>query len=882
MPFRRTLPYLLILLIAFGLRVWHLNTESIWHDEGWSIHAIHDPINTPDDKTPFGYYGLMHFLWLGAGDSPFALRYGSALLGVLVVALGMMLAVRWYNRPIGLTAGILLTLSPLLWEYAQEVRAYSAIPLFALALLAVASYQLPVASQDKAVSRQKNSYLIPRSSLLLFLPQIGVLYTHNLGVPLVAWVTMVLGLAYVVRWDWRNLSRFAALQIAVGVCYIPWVLTQAPSGTPINTPPTFNLGLLRDVLYGYLLPALPQLRDAGIIPLLDVLWVLAGVGIVLVVISRQSPVASQDKAVSLQPSAFRKTHTWLLISQAVLLPILTTILLIAAHIDFHPRYYIASLPATLILIATIGPHSLTVPEPLFRKLAFGFMAMLGAVVLFGVYVISMLSIKIITMTPAYEHDDFANLAKYYATLPEDTAILLPFQTEPALQNYYAPLLNIRARFVNVPLYSDESTTLTVINQLVQDGIKNVEFLTWYQLPADERGMYPCLLTAASQSINGQHTFVGLMTESYTLTKTVDLQSLDLQPRYADYQLVDAAYDTAPAGICLRTAWNGQPSQPSVAARLLNPFGAELDSSDAAVKPSDPTHNADWSAPWAAYNRLSLPLAAPQADYGLTLTLYSADQPQGFDLLDTAGNPAGKIYTSPSPIQADGVPYSGDPITQAQLINSSTDTLQTGLPLDITLLLPGRAESAGKIELIGNSWRVEQSLNYQDTTTLAWLRFIVPPGNSGAADLVIDGHTLATYTVSDPIRTFEQPNVDYPVNVDFPGVGTLIGANISGGDVTLIWQATGMPTTDYTVFVQVLDANNSVVAQHDRQPADANRPTTTWVDGEYITDLHPLPIAEIPPDTCLIVGLYDAGQPNFPRLKVADGETFAVVPTTICH
>jgi hypothetical protein len=83
---RTGLAILIALLIgAFGLPLWDQNEPSIWHDEGWSIRAIRDPIGTPDDKTPLAYYSLVHFLWLGAGETPLALRYGSVLLGLLTV-----------------------------------------------------------------------------------------------------------------------------------------------------------------------------------------------------------------------------------------------------------------------------------------------------------------------------------------------------------------------------------------------------------------------------------------------------------------------------------------------------------------------------------------------------------------------------------------------------------------------------------------------------------------------------------------------------------------------------------------------------------------------------------------------------------------------------
>ena len=40
-----------VLLAAFLLRIIDLDRASVWHDEGWSIRAVRDPVETPDDNT---------------------------------------------------------------------------------------------------------------------------------------------------------------------------------------------------------------------------------------------------------------------------------------------------------------------------------------------------------------------------------------------------------------------------------------------------------------------------------------------------------------------------------------------------------------------------------------------------------------------------------------------------------------------------------------------------------------------------------------------------------------------------------------------------------------------------------------------------------------
>ncbi|MBK8050547.1 MAG: hypothetical protein IPK16_27650 [Anaerolineales bacterium] len=78
--------------------------------------------------------------------------------------------------------------------------------------------------------------------------------------------------------------------------------------------------------------------------------------------------------------------------------------------------------------------------------------------------------------------------------------------------------------------------------------------------------------------------------------------------------------------------------------------------------------------------------------------------------------------------------------------------------------------------------------------------------------------------------------------------------------------------NYQVFVHLLDAQGNKILQRDGQPVQWTRPTSTWREGEYITDHYGLLL----PDTLssgqyrVVVGLYDpvTGQ----RLPVSAGPT----------
>ena len=144
----------------------------------------------------------------------------------------------------------MVAVSPLLWDYSQEVRAYIAVPLLAILLL-------------YGADRLLHHHPRQRDWALVFLTELVALYTHNLAVPLVIWLNVTLILFWLFRRDGRHLTLWIVSQVALGLLYLPWVLSQTPSGTPLNTPPTVGLGLLRDIWYSYFLPVPLQLHDTG-------------------------------------------------------------------------------------------------------------------------------------------------------------------------------------------------------------------------------------------------------------------------------------------------------------------------------------------------------------------------------------------------------------------------------------------------------------------------------------------------------------------------------------------------------------------------------------------------------------------------------------------
>ncbi len=88
-------------------------------------------------------------------------------------------------------------------------------------------------------------------------------------------------------------------------------------------------------------------------------------------------------------------------------------------------------------------------------------------------------------------------------------------------------------------------------------------------------------------------------------------------------------------------------------------------------------------------------------------------------------------------------------------------------------------------------------------------------------------------------------------------------------LTLVWRGEQEMEESYHVFVHLLNADGALMAQADGQPVGWSRPTTGWLPGEYVSDVHTLRLpAGLPPgEYGLLVGLYVPGNG---RLRTPDG------------
>ena len=228
---------LVIVLLAFGLRVYRLDTQSFAFDEGWTSYAIHHTwremwrVLLPDNHPPL-YYVTVKALAEVAGYSDFAVRMLSVLLGTALVAALYALGRALSGPAGGLAAALLAACSPLMIYYAQEARMYSLLML----LVALSSYSL-VRLACGARTRPPRSRADLGGLAAYVLLAVSALYTHYFAV-LILLAHNLVAAVWILRDPFLRdpflpkervpralhpLARWSLAQAAVAVLYLPWL-----------------------------------------------------------------------------------------------------------------------------------------------------------------------------------------------------------------------------------------------------------------------------------------------------------------------------------------------------------------------------------------------------------------------------------------------------------------------------------------------------------------------------------------------------------------------------------------------------------------------------------------------------------------------------------
>jgi hypothetical protein len=170
------------------------------------------------------------------------------------------------------------------------------------------------------------------------------------------------------------------------------------------------------------------------------------------------------------------------------------------------------------------------------------------------------------------------------------------------------------------------------------------------------------------------------------------------------------------------------------------------------------------------------------------------------------------------------------------------------------------------------WLVEHAYKLDEQQIDSWARLVQFSAAGQPVEVVEPGQTLGDMTLARAELAIEQQ----PAAGRQPAAEPLDDGQALArpGDIlqlSLHWRADQPPEGNYTVFVQLLDANGQVVAQKDRWPGDGLFPTAAMQPGQVITDNLAIPL-ELPAGRYrLIVGLYRGDVEGYPRLAGPGGD-----------
>lgn len=325
------LALLLILLLAFGLRVYRLDYQELRGDESFGYFFVQRSYNGIIKATielaephPVGSYYVLKG-WLGvAGDSEFALRFPSVWFSVLAAALTLRLATRLgLRRRTGLLAALLLAISPYAIWHSQDARMYS----MSMALT-MAALWLGV----ETLQRQRVRWGAAHVGAAWL-----ALHTHYYAAfVLVALNVFVLTRALFIPATRANFANWLMWQLIVAALYLPWLASAATivggySGNGDSPPFTAMVQRSLSVFaVGESSPVEQRLLWAGV------------AGVLLLVATVR---------LALGGAADRRTLWLLLCSLAI--PVLMTWWSAQDRPIFNERYLAASTPPFFLLVAAV-------------------------------------------------------------------------------------------------------------------------------------------------------------------------------------------------------------------------------------------------------------------------------------------------------------------------------------------------------------------------------------------------------------------------------------------------------------------------------------------------------------------------------------------------
>ncbi len=869
---RRWLP-LALLLFAFALRAGDLGGPSLWYDEAyiWWVTTTLTlremlALSLREIIPPFYYLLMRGWIPLG-GASEFALRYPSALLGVLGVAAAGRLTLCLTGRRSGAYAALALfaIATPLLWA-ARETRMYG--PLLTWTLIA----SMALLETLRPGHHRAWPWLWAAATL-------AACYTLILAPFWLAGQGMFVLLTWLMLPTDARRAVFHALwrpALAVVLLFASWALAALGS-----------LGVNAGYWSGHLPPAyFAEITFRGLTTgdFLPEPWNGAAALSVLLVAALSLLTTRRQPRAGLYPLCYA-------------LPLVAMAYLFQSMPKWGTRHAVLFAPAPLLALTVAWGMAR-------RRWATGILTA-GTLLVVAVFLAADAHLL---GDPAFAHDDWRGVAQYVQArrAPGDGVIIETGSVFPAWLYYggaegLLPLPEDSLLDVNHVL--DYRVTAAALNAQLAEA-EGVWVVQWLADVTDPTGIVLALLDEIGTA-QPTPDFHNLVLYHYQLAgppafpsdpPTTACPEIEVLPAITleGYWLPPAPH-SAGAPLPLRMWWTtatptahtGRVYQSKV--ELLDAQGVSWGWGEGPLGGGD-YRPERWRAGELVFGPLSLtvdPWAAPGI-YTPTLTVYTFDGAQAVtrlhSLVLTRSLTLPDLPLSAYPVAAvDNVPLQLLGVSLESATVTPCGWVQGRLYWEARV---PRAALTLFTAFAGQQARVSLPPAWQAGDRFA-TAFSVPV--DCRAEAAAEPLHIALHAGDAPLAGWEGPHLELYARREYAAPEDLLPLTVSFGDnfaallgyqlapptpqagvpftLTLIWQAGVTDDIPRSAFVHITAADGGpLLAQHDAWPTQGTRPTHTWRPGEIVSDQHPftgLPAG----DYHLWIGLYS---PDATRLLTSDG------------
>ncbi|MEH2252369.1 glycosyltransferase family 39 protein [Nostoc sp.] len=430
----------IIIIISIFLRFCLLQNQSLWFDEGWSL-ALSDGTSVQEnlfniinreagDKYQPLYY-LVLFYWRSVfGDSEFAIRSLSALLGVASVITIFFTSLRVYGKKHALWSSMLLAVSSFSVFYSQDARPYALLIFIASLQIYFFSYSFSGDKSNKIISQLLFGIFTAIGSfgsILIIIFSSAICLSHAI---------VYRNLKELIKW-WIPPVVFSSPMIlfylSSPAASDPTATTVTRSGLPIVQNIMFVIyGILVGTSYG---PPLEELRDDEKIKVVLGYWPHLLIFIIVITVIFLALVTSLLKS--------RKRKRYQQADYFFTLLLVTSFLLafmfaLVTKINWLPRHsFYLCIPVT-ILIPSAFLHNYQRNNKLYivpqvTKLATISLLIMNVYSNFQYY-----------SNPAYAKDDYRSAVRYLLQHRNESAKSILFYGQPRLLQYYGDSSTIYA------------------------------------------------------------------------------------------------------------------------------------------------------------------------------------------------------------------------------------------------------------------------------------------------------------------------------------------------------------------------------------------------------------------------------------------------------